>query len=65
MIKILTQIKRKGYLWKTSQNLKVLKGLASDESESMTIREGKIRETHELSLQKTMPKMIESKNKKK
>ena len=28
-------------------------GLASDESESMTIREGKIRETYELSLQKT------------
>ena len=28
-------------------------GLASDESESMTIREGKVRETYELSLQKT------------
>ena len=35
-------------------------GLASDESESMTMREGKIRETYELSLQKMMPKMIES-----
>ena len=35
-------------------------GLASDESKSMTMREGKIRETYELSLQKTMPKMIES-----
>ena len=26
MIQVLTQIKRKGYLWKASQNLKVLKG---------------------------------------
>ena len=25
MIKVLTQIKRKGYLWKTSQDLKILK----------------------------------------
>ena len=53
MIKFLTQKKRKGYLWKTSQNLKILRGLASDESESMTIREGKVRETYELDLQKT------------
>ena len=52
MIKVLTQIKRKGYMWKTSQNLKILKGLASDESESMTMREGKIREPNELSYQK-------------
>ena len=36
-------------MWNTSQNLKILKGIASDESESMTIREGKIRETNELS----------------
>ena len=49
VIKVLTQIKRKGYMWKTSQKLKILPGLASDESESMTIREGKIRETNELS----------------
>ena len=28
-------------------------GLARDESESMTIREGKVRKTYELSLQKT------------
>ena len=34
--------------------------LTSDESESMTTREGKIREIYELSLQKTMPNMIES-----
>ena len=61
MIKVLTQIKRKGYLWTTSQNLKTLKGLASDESESMTMREGKIRETYKLSLQKPIPKMIERK----
>ena len=39
---------------------KWIAGLASDESERMKIREGKIRETYELSLQKTMPKMIES-----
>ena len=37
-------------------------GLASDESESesMKMREGKIRETYELSLQNMMPKIIES-----
>ena len=39
---------------------KWMAGLASDESESMKMREGKIRETYELSLQKKMPKMIES-----
>ena len=38
---------------------KWMAGLASDESESMEMREGKIRETYELSLQKMMPKMIE------
>ena len=37
-----------------------LEGLASNQSASMTMREGKIREIYELSLQKTMPKMIES-----
>ena len=63
MIKVVTQIKRKGYLWKTSQNLKILKGLPSDKRESMTKREGNIRETYEPSLQKPMPKMIEIKNK--
>ena len=26
MIRVLTQIKRKGYLWKASQKLKILKG---------------------------------------
>ena len=36
-------------MWKTSQNLKILKGITSNKSESMTIREGKIRETNELS----------------
>ena len=61
MVKVLTQIKRKGYLWTTSQNLKILKGLASDEKESMTIREGKIRDTYELSLQKPIQNMIEIK----
>ena len=30
-----------------------LEGLASDENESMTIREGKVRETYKLSIQKT------------
>ena len=39
--------------------------LASDKSESMKIREGQVRETYELSLQKMIPKMIESKKKKK
>ena len=39
---------------------KWMEGLTSNESESMTMREGKIRETYELSLQKMMPKMIES-----
>ena len=61
MIQFLTQIERKIYLWKDSQELKILQrvanprkkektcrqiwsisGLASDESESTTIREGKI-----------------------
>ena len=32
---------------------KWMAGLASDENESMTIREGKLREADELSLQKT------------
>ena len=64
MIKVLTQIKRKGYLWNTSQHLRITRGLTSERSESMTIREGKIRDTYELSLQKPMPKMIESKTSK-
>ena len=37
-----------------------LEGLASNQSVSMTMREGKIRGIYKLSLQKTMPKMIES-----
>ena len=32
---------------------KGMAGLASNENESMTIREGKVRETYELNLQKT------------
>ena len=35
-------------------------GLASNQSMSMTMREGNIREIYELSLQNMMPKMIES-----
>ena len=42
-----------------------LEGLASNQSTSMTMREGKIREIYELSLQKTVPKMIESTKEKK
>ena len=38
--------------------------LVSDESERMTMREGKIRETYELSLQKMMPNIIERKKEK-
>ena len=34
-------------------------GLTRDGRKSMTMREGKIRETYELNLQKMMPKMIE------
>ena len=37
-----------------------LEGLTRNQSMSMTMREGKIREIYELSLQKMMPKMIES-----
>ena len=36
-----------------------LEGLASNQSASMTMREGKIRDIYKLSLQKTIPNMME------
>ena len=37
MIKVLTQIKRKGYLWNTSQTLERSYRTKSEESETMTL----------------------------